>query len=71
MFEIPLKHNWYLNINLDRKNKSSANAHFKCSNFVLRNQKLKKEKCQCSQNLDLNPNYVGLNVVWLIYPKMT
>ena len=26
---------------------------------------------QCSQNLDLNPNYGGLNDVWLIYPKMT
>ena len=68
MFEISLKHNWYLNINLDRKNKSSPNAHFRFSNFVLRNQKLKREKCQCSQNFDLN---VGLSVVWLIYPKMT
>ena len=49
MLEIPLQHNWYLNIQLDRNCNSS---HFRFSNVVLRNR---KEKWQCIQNLDLNP----------------
>ena len=57
MFEIIHKHNLYLNIDLDGKSNSSLNAHFKISNFLLRNQKFKKEKWSCSQNLDLNPTY--------------
>ena len=58
MFVIPFKHNWYLNIHLNGKIKSSQNAHFRFSILVLLNQKLKKEKWQCSQNLDLNPTFV-------------
>ena len=37
---------------------SSPNTHFRFSNFVLLNRKLKKEKWQYIQNLDLNPTYV-------------
>ena len=47
MLEIPH------NIDLDGNNNSSPNAHFRFLHVVLRNQKLKKEKYQCSQNLDL------------------
>ena len=43
MFEIPLE---YLNIHSDRKNNSP-------SKDVKGQQKYKKEKWQCSQNLDL------------------
>ena len=32
-------------------------THFKCSTVVLVSKKLKKEKWQCSQNLDLNLTY--------------
>ena len=42
VFRIPFKHNRYLNIDLDGK-KSSLSAHFRFSNFVLVNQKLKKK----------------------------
>ena len=46
MFKIPLNHrfNWYLTIDLDGKYNSIPNTHFRFSNFVLRNQKLKKEE---------------------------
>ena len=37
----------------------------KFSNFIIRNQKEKKEKWQCSQNLNLNPTYV----VWTSVQK--
>ena len=38
--------------------KSPPNDDFRFYNFVLLNQKLKKQKWQCSQNLDLNPTCV-------------
>ena len=44
MFEIPLKHNCYLNIILDQKYYFSPNAHFRFSNFVLGNQNLKERR---------------------------
>ena len=39
---------------------SPPNDDFRLSlrNFVLLHQKLKKQKWQCSQSLDLNPTYV-------------
>ena len=37
------------------KNNSSLNAKFRFSKFILTNHKLMNEKCQCSQNHDLNP----------------
>ena len=39
MFEIPLKHNSYLNLQLDRNINSPPIAHFKFWNVVLRNKK--------------------------------
>ena len=33
------------------------NAYFRLLNIVLKNKKLKKEKWQSGQNLDLNPTY--------------
>ena len=38
---------------------SSLNDDFRYQNFVLLNQKLKKQKWQCSQNLDFNPTCVS------------
>ena len=35
MFEIPLKHKSFLDIDLEGINNSSPNAHFRFSNFVL------------------------------------
>ena len=55
---IPLKHNWHLGMDLDDNNNFSPNAQFWFWNFILRNQKLKKEKWHCSQNVDLNPTCV-------------
>ena len=44
-----------LNLNqLDRNINSPPIAHFSLINVVFRNQKFKKEKWPCSQNLDLN-----------------
>ena len=37
-------------------------AQFMFSNVVLRNQKYKKEKLQCTQNLALNPTCDKCNV---------
>ena len=39
------------------------------SNFVLRNQKLKKVKWQCSQNHDLTPAHVPARVCYLMGPS--
>ena len=58
MFEILLEYNWYLNLHLDRNTNFPPSAHFRFPNVVLRKEKLKKEKWQCSQNLKLNPTYV-------------
>ena len=57
MFEIPFKHNWYLNIHPDRKNNSPPIVHLRLSKDVKGDSKYKKEKWQCSQNVDLNPTY--------------
>ena len=38
MFEIPLKHKSFLNIDLEEINNSSPNAHFRFSHFVLGNR---------------------------------
>ena len=43
-----------LNLQLDRNMNSSSLACFRFSNVVLRKKKWRKEKWQCSQNLDLN-----------------
>ena len=60
-FGIPLKYNWCLNIALDGKGilhwMHIIDFHF----FSLKNQKLKKDKWQCSQNFNLNPTYVFIH----------
>ena len=53
-----------LNLQLDRNLNSPPIAHFRFPNCVLRKEKSKKEKWQCSQNLKLNP-YCAEDVQWL------
>ena len=57
MFEIGRKHNWHLNIYLSGKKILHRIHFFDFRNLSIRNEKLKKEKRQCSQNHDLNPTY--------------
>ena len=45
----------------DRNMNSPLIAHFRFSNVVLRKEKSKKEKWQCSQNLDLNPIFANFD----------
>ena len=54
---ILLEHNWYLNLQLDRNMNSPLIAHFRFPNIVMRKKKSKKEKMQCSQNIELNPTH--------------
>ena len=56
-------YNRILNLQLDRNTNSPPIAHCRFSNVVLGKGKSKKEKWQCSQNLDLNPTCETLNSV--------
>ena len=51
-----------LNCHLDTNLNCSPIVHFRFLNVVLRNQKSKKEKGQCSQNFDLNPTRGKANI---------
>ena len=57
IFEILLKFNWYLNLQLDKNMNSPPIAHCRFPNVLLRKEKSKKERWQCSQNLELNLTY--------------
>ena len=59
MFMLPTAQNQHPYLDLGEKMNSSLNDDFRYQNFVLLNQKLKKQKWQCSQNLDLNPTCVS------------
>ena len=80
IFWLKLLHLLYypnLNLQLDRNMNSPPIVHFRFPNFVLRKEKSKKEKWQCSQNLGLNPTYVQYGyyttfvfyVIGMIWPE--
>ena len=44
---------------------TASNEDLEFWHFVLFNQKLKKQKWQCSQNLDFNPTFVIADLFWI------
>ena len=57
-----LKLNWHLGIDLNDNNNSLPNLHFRFSNFVLRDQKLKNDKWQCNQNFESDLSLLFLSL---------
>ena len=57
MFMLPMAQHQHPYLNLGENMNFALNDDFRFWNFVLLNQKFKKQKWQCSQNLDLNPTY--------------